>query len=83
MNDGNGLSLYSQYSAQFRTQLLNLDNSEDRLMSELSIEVSLQMFPLSFFLSFGKSVHCPINMDREVAKGLIKKSSDSLHLKGS
>ena len=51
MNDGNGLSFHSQYSAQFMTQLLHLDNSEDRLMSELSIEVSLQMFPLSFFLS--------------------------------
>ena len=50
MNDGNGLSFHSQYRTQFMTQLLGLDNSEYRLMSELSIEVSLQMFPLSFFL---------------------------------
>lgn len=31
MNDGNGLSFYSQYS----TQLLSLESSEYRLMSEL------------------------------------------------
>ena len=36
MNDGNGLSFHSQCSTQFMTQLLGLDSSEYRLMSELS-----------------------------------------------
>ena len=52
MNDGNGMSFRSQYSTQFMTQFLGMDSSEYRLMSELatvSTEVSLQMFPLSFF----------------------------------
>ena len=49
MNDGNELSFYSQCSTQLMTQLLGLNSSEYRLLSELSTEVSLQMFPLSFF----------------------------------